>query len=62
MSNKSYFTIDVFDYLDEENEYEDKRLYLNVSNLVDDILNDLEKHPTYKDHMVEVVGVKRWGV
>ena len=62
MSNKSYFTIDVFDYLDEENEYEDKRLYLDISRLADDILNDLEKHPTYKDYIVEIVGVKRWGV
>jgi hypothetical protein len=64
MSNKSYLTIDVFDYVDEEENVEEygKRLYIDISRIADDILNGFENHPTYKDHSVELVGVKRWGV
>jgi len=59
MGNKSYFTIDVFNYLEED--YENgERLYLNVSHLTDDILKSLKNDPTYKDYRVEVVGVKKW--
>ena len=62
MSNKSYFTIDVFDYVDEEEDVEEygKRLYVDISRLADDILNGLENHPSYKDYLVEIDGVKRW--
>ena len=64
MSNKSNFTIDVFDYVDEEEDVEEygKRLYIDISRLADDILHELENNPDYKDHTVEIVGVKRWGV
>ena len=57
MSNKSNFTIDVFDYVDEQS-FKTK-VYLNVSHLTDDILEGLKNHPTYKDYLVEVIGVKR---
>ena len=57
MSNKSNFTIDVFDYVDEHS-FKPK-VYLNVSHLTDDILEGLKNHPTYKDYLVEVIGVKR---
>ena len=59
MGNKSYFTIDVFDYLDEDYE-RGEHLYLNVSHLTDDILKGLKNNPNYKGHSVEVVGVKEW--
>jgi len=62
MSNQSYFKIDVFDYVDEEvNEEYGKRLYIDIQRLASDIENDFEKHPNYKDHIVEIVGVERWG-
>ena len=62
MSNKSYFTIDVFDYVTEEENVEDygKRFYIDISRLSTDIERKLEKDPKYKDYMVEIVGVKRW--
>ena len=62
MSNKSYYTIDVFDYVDEEQNVEEygKRLYIDLSRLADDIKHNLENNPNYKDHMVELCGVKRW--
>jgi hypothetical protein len=62
MSNKSYFTIDVFNYIDEEENVEEygERVYIDVRRLVNDILSDLKNHPTYKDHLIEVCGVKRW--
>ena len=62
MSNKSYFTIDVIDYINEEEDVEEygKRVYIDVTRLVDDIIFDLKNHPTYKDHLIEVCGVKRW--
>jgi hypothetical protein len=34
--------------------------YFTVRRLVNDILSDLKNHPTYKDHLIEVCGVKRW--
>ena len=63
MSNKSNFTIDVLDYVNEEENVEEygKRLYIDISRLADDILHELENDPTYKDYSVEIVGVKRWG-
>ena len=62
MSNQSYFKIDVFDYVDEEeNEEYGKRLYIDIQRLASDIENDFEKNPNYKDHIVEIVGVERWG-
>ena len=63
MSNQSYFKIDVFDYVDEEENVEEngKRLYIDIQRLASDIENDFEKHPNYKDHIVEIVGVERWG-
>jgi hypothetical protein len=62
MSNKSNFTIDVFNYIDEEEDVEEygKRLYVDIGRLADDILNALENHPSYKDYWVEINGVKRW--
>ena len=62
MSNQSYFTIDVFDYVDEEENVEEygQRLYINVSRLADDIKSELEKNPNYKEHLIEFCGVKRW--
>tara|TARA_B100001939_G_C16686304_1_gene506609 strand:- start:475 stop:666 length:192 start_codon:yes stop_codon:yes gene_type:complete len=62
MSNKSYHTIDVFDYVDEEENVEEygKRLYIDVSRLADAIKNELEKNPNYKEHLIEFCGVKRW--
>ena len=62
MGNQSYFKIDVFDYVDEEeNEEYGKRLYIDIQRLASDIENDFEKNPNYKDHIVEIVGVERWG-
>jgi hypothetical protein len=54
--------IDVYDYINEEEDIEryGKRAYINVSRLVDDIITDLENNPDYKDHLIEVCGVKRW--
>ena len=45
MSNKSYFTIDVIDYINEEEDVEEygKRVYIDVTRLVDDIIFDLKK-------------------
>ena len=45
MANQSYCTIDVFDYVDEEENVEEygKRLYIDVSRLADDIKSELEK-------------------
>jgi len=62
MSNKSSFTIDVFDYVNQEEDVEEygERLYLDVKRLVNDITTGLENHPSYKDHLIEVFGVKRW--
>jgi len=51
--------IDVTDYLDEDEE-NNNCLYLDVNRLTEDILNDLNNHPTYKDYWVEVTGVERW--
>tara|TARA_B100001057_G_scaffold418408_1_gene437626 strand:+ start:506 stop:688 length:183 start_codon:yes stop_codon:yes gene_type:complete len=59
MSNKSNVTIDVSNYLNEDEEDKDY-IYLDVSRLTDDILNDLKNNPTYKDCYVEVTGVARW--
>jgi len=52
------FMIDVFDYVNEEEDVEEygQCLYLNVSNLTNDILKVFKKHPTYKDYRVEIVG------
>ena len=62
MSNKSSFTIDVFDYVNEEEDVEEygERLYINVPYLVKAIKTGLENHPSYKDYTIEVSGVKRW--
>ena len=62
MSNKSYNTIDIFNYVDEEENVEEygKRLYIDVSRLADDIKSELEKNPNYKEHLIEFCGVKRW--
>ena len=62
MSNQSYFKIDVFDYVDEEENVEEygQRLYIDVSRLADDIKSKLEKNPSYKEHLIEFCGVKRW--
>jgi len=62
MSNKSYNTIDVFDYVDEEENVEEygQRLYIDVSRLADAIKKELEKNPNYKEHLIEFCGVKRW--
>ena len=62
MGNQSYFKIDVFDYVDEEENVEEygKRLYIDVSRLTDDIKSQLEEFPNYKEHLIEFCGVKRW--
>ena len=62
MSNKSYNIIDVFDYVDEEENVEEygQRLYIDVSRLADAIKKELEKNPNYKEHLIEFCGVKRW--
>ena len=62
MSNQSYNVIDVFDYVDEEENVEEygKRLYIDIQRLVTDIEHGLEKDPNYKDHMIETVGIKKW--
>ena len=62
MSNKSYYTIDVFDYVDEEENVEEygQRLYIDVSRLADAIKKELEKNSNYKEHLIEFCGVKRW--
>lgn len=62
MGNQSYFKIDVFDYVDEEENVEEngKRLYIDIQRLASDIENDFETHPAFKDHIVEIVGVERW--
>jgi len=59
MSNKSNVTIDVSDYLieDEEN---DELLYLDVNLLTDNILEGLKNDPAYKNNYIEVTGVARW--
>ena len=58
MGNQSCFMIDVFDYVNEEEDVEEygQCLYLNVSNLTNDILKGFKNHPTYKDYRVEIVG------
>ena len=63
MSNKSYNKIDVFDYVNEEENVEEygQRLYIAVSRLAHDIKSELEKNPNYKEHGIEFCGVKRWG-
>jgi len=45
--------IDIYRYIDEEEDQENygKRIYLNASNLVDDIISKLEKE--YKDYDIE---------
>jgi len=65
MSNKSYFTIDAFDYISEDDlnfdENEDSQMvYIHAKELLDFVKSELEKHPTYKDFDVEILGVKRW--
>ena len=42
MGNQSYFKIDVFDYVDEEENVEEngKRLYIDIQKLASDIEND----------------------
>ena len=62
MSNKSYFTIDVFDYVNTEENVEEygQRVYVDIRRIAEDIRTELEKHPSYKDHTVEICGVKRW--
>lgn len=62
MSNQSSFTIDVFDYVSEEEDVEEygERLYISVPCLVKAITTGLENHPSYKDYTIEVCGVKRW--
>ena len=65
MSNKSYFTIDAFDYISEDDlnfdENEDSQMvYIHAKELLDFVKSELEKHPTYKDFNVEILGVKRW--
>lgn len=54
--------IDVFDYVDEEENVEEygKRLYIDISRLASDIEHKLEKDPNYKEHLIEFCGVKRW--
>ena len=67
MSNKSYFTLDVFDYISEDDmneeskeEFGTEKLYIHAKELLDFVKLELEKHPTYKDFDVEILGVKRW--
>ena len=65
MSNKSYFTIDVFDYISEDDmnfeENEDSEMvYIHAKVLLVVVQSKLENHPTYKDFNVEILGVSRW--
>jgi hypothetical protein len=67
MSNKSNFTVDIFDFIsqDEMNEeikkeYGTEKLYIHAIELLDFIKSEVEKHPTYKDFDVQVLGIKRW--
>ena len=62
MSNKSYNTIDIFNYVDEEENVEEygERLYIDISRLADDIKSSLENNPNYKEHIIEFCGVDRW--
>lgn len=57
MGNQSYFKIDVFDYVDEEENVEEygKRLYIDVSRLADDIKSQLEKIQTIKNTSLSFV-------
>lgn len=60
--SKTNYKIDVFDYIDEEEDVEEygKRVYINVTRLVNDIAFKFENDPEFKDHLIEVCGVKRW--
>lgn len=62
MSNKSYFTIDVFDYVSTEENVEEfgQRVYVDIRRIAEDIRTELEKNPSYQDHTVEIFGVERW--
>ena len=55
MSETNY-KIDVFDYIDTEEDVEEngERLYVNATRLLDDIIFKLENDPEFKDHIVEV--------
>ena len=56
MSNKSYNVIDVFDYVNEEENVKEygKRLYIDIQRLASDIEHGLKNNRNYKDHMVDM--------
>ena len=65
MSNKSYFTIDAFDYISEDDlnfeENEDSEMvYIHAKELLEAVQSELENHPKYKDFNIEILGVSRW--
>jgi hypothetical protein len=54
--SETIYKIDVFDYIDSEEDVEEngERLYVNATRLLDDIIFKLENDPEFKDHIVEV--------
>jgi hypothetical protein len=54
--SKTNYKIDVFDYIDSEEDVEEngERLYVDATRLLDDIIFKLENDPRFKDHIVEV--------
>ena len=54
--SETIYKIDVFDYIDSEEDVEEngERLYVNATRLLYDIIFKLENDPEFKDHIVEV--------
>jgi hypothetical protein len=63
----SKLPIDVYDYISEDDmnkefkeEFGTEKLYIHAKELLEFVKSELEKHPTYKDFDVEILGVSRW--
>ena len=65
MSNKTTTSIDIFDFISEDDlnfeENEDSEMvYIHAKELLEAVQSELENHPKYKDFNIEILGVSRW--